>query len=321
GGGEVRPLDMAAAYGVFANDGMKAKTQGILKVEDRKGKVLEEFKEEKERVMPEQTARLISDVLSDNAARTPAFGSSSYLNISGVAVKTGTTNDYRDAWIVGYTPEVSLAAWAGNNDNSSMEKKVAGFIVAPMWNEFMQFLISKKPATAFVAPEGMTEGLKPVIAGNWAYTNDGIVHTILHWVDRGNPLGDSPRNPGNDSQYWLWENAVRAWQGNTPLVTEEKEAVTTEPNLQIINPSNGDIFSKENEVYVAIQLNNTPNQIVSGTVKINGVQEGKIDIETKSFSFFPNKLDTIKSIGNTLEVEVKDSEGKKYKDSITFGTN
>lgn len=321
GGGEVRPLDMAAAYGVFANDGMKAKTQGILKVEDRKGKVLEEFKEEKERVMPEQTARLISDVLSDNAARTPAFGSSSYLNISGVAVKTGTTNDYRDAWIVGYTPEVSLAAWAGNNDNSSMEKKVAGFIVAPMWNEFMQFLISKKPATAFVAPEGMTEGLKPVIAGNWAYTNDGIVHTILHWVDRGNPLGDSPRNPGNDSQYWLWENAVRAWQGNTPLVTEEKEAVTTEPNLQIINPSNGDIFSKENEVYVAIQLNNTPNQIESGTVKINGVQEGKIDIETKSFSFFPNKLDTIKSIGNTLEVEVKDSEGKKYKDSITFGTN
>lgn len=103
GGGEVRPLDMATAYGVFANDGIRAKTQGILTVQDRKGKELEKFEEEKERVLPEQTARLISSVLSDNTARTPAFGSSSYLNIPGVAVKTGTTNDYRDAWIVGYT--------------------------------------------------------------------------------------------------------------------------------------------------------------------------------------------------------------------------
>lgn len=319
GGGEVRPLDMATAYGVFANDGIRAKTQGILTVQDRKGKELEKFEEEKERVLPEQTARLISSVLSDNTARTPAFGSSSYLNIPGVAVKTGTTNDYRDAWIVGYTPEISLAAWAGNNDNSSMEKKVAGFIVAPMWNEFMQFALTKKSPSAFTSPEGISSDIKPIIAGNWQYTNDGMIHTILHWVDRNNPLGGQPRNPNSDSQYWLWENAVRAWQGNSPLENNNEEN-SSEPNLQIINPANGDVFLKETEVYVAIQLNNTSTQLKEGVVKINGIQEGKIDTNTKSFSFFPEKLDTIKTSGNLLEVEVEDVDGNKYKDSIVFGT-
>jgi 1A family penicillin-binding protein len=320
GGGEVRPLDMAAAYGVFANDGVKAKTQGILKVEDIKGKTLEEFKEEKERVMPEQTARLISDVLSDNIARTPAFGSSSYLNIPGVAVKTGTTNDYRDAWIVGYTPEISLAAWAGNNDNSSMEKKVAGFIVAPMWNEFMQFALTKKSPTSFSTPAGMDSGLKPIIAGNWNYTTDGVVHTILHWVDTSNPLGGDPRSPSSDSQYWLWENAVQAWQGNKTLEIVPEEN-TNEPQLQIINPSNGDVFSKKTEVYVAVQLNNTTSQIKEGTIKINGKKRGDLDASTRSFLFIPDEINNIKDSGNTLEVEITDTTGNKFTDKITFGIN
>ncbi len=320
GGGEVRPLDMAAAYGVFANDGMKAKQLGILKVEDRKGKVLEENKPEQERIIPEQTARLISDVLTDNAARTPAFGSNSYLNLSGVAVKTGTTNDYRDAWIVGYTPEISVAAWAGNNDNRSMEKRVAGFIVAPMWNEFMQFAISKKPVSSFNSPDGIPEGTKPVIAGNWQHTNDGIVHSILHWVDRANPLGGEPRNPSSDSQYWLWESGVQAWLG-FPTENSENNEDNTEPHLQIINPQNGQVFLKDTEIYVAVQLNNTTAQITDGTVKINGTQEGKIDPVSRSFSFIPSEIRDIKNVGNSIEVEVRDSEGNRFSDKINFNIN
>jgi len=319
GGGEVRPLDITLAYGVFANDGIKAKPYGIMKVEDRKGKTLEESKIETERVLPEQTARLISDVLSDNIARTPAFGSNSYLNIPGVAVKTGTTNDYRDAWIVGYTPEISVAAWAGNNDNRSMNKQVAGFIVAPMWNEFFQFAISKKPTSPFVAPESTPEGTRPIIAGNWQYTNDGQVHNILHWVDKDNPLGAEPRNPSSDSQYWLWENALRAWLGGETL--QQNQENSSEPNLQIINPQNGQSFIKSTEVFVAIQLNNTNNQVKEGVVKINGTQEGKIDPETRSFSFVPEKIKGVKNSNNILEVDVKDSEGNKYSDKISFDTN
>lgn len=318
GGGEVRPLDMASAYGVFANDGTKHKTQGILKVEDRKGKTLEEFKDENERVLPEQTARLISDILSDNRARTPAFGANSYLNIPGVAVKTGTTNDYRDAWIVGYTPEISVAAWAGNNDNSSMEKKVAGFIVAPMWNEFMKIAIEKMPASEFNKPNGIPENTKPILSGNWAYTNDGQIHSILHWVDKNNPLGAEPRNPSGDSQYWLWESGVQTWLGNSNFNTSVN---SDSPRLQIINPRNGDSFIKNSEVYVAIQLNNTTNQITEGRVTINGKYEGDIDIETKSFSFIPGEIKSIKDSQNTISVEVEDSEGKEYTDSITFSVN
>jgi len=259
-------------------------------------------------------------VLSDNIARTPAFGSSSYLNIPGVAVKTGTTNDYRDAWIVGYTPEISLAAWAGNNDNSSMEKKVAGFIVAPMWNEFMQFALTKKSPTSFSAPAGMDSGLKPIIAGNWNYTTDGVVHTILHWVDTSNPLGGDPRSPSSDSQYWLWENAVQAWQGNKTLEVVPEEN-TNEPQLQIINPSNGDVFSKKTEVYVAVQLNNTTSQIKEGTIKINGKKRGDLDTTTRSFLFIPDEISNIKDSGNTLEVEITDTTGNKFTDTITFGIN
>lgn len=323
GGGEVRPLDMAGAYGVFANNGMKAKQIGILKVEDRKGKELEENlkdgKPEEERVLPEQTARLISNVLSDNAARTPAFGSNSYLNIPGVAVKTGTTNDYRDAWIVGYTPEISVAAWAGNNDNRSMEKKVAGFIVAPMWNEFFQFALTKRPAGSFNSPEGLPENTKPVIAGNWQYTNDGQVHSILHWVNTSNPLGAIPSNPSSDSQYWLWESSVRSWLGGTPV--ENNTQTNNEPHLQIINPQNGQTFNKDTEVYIAVQLNNLDTQIKSGTVKINGKQEGKIDPASRSFSFIPSEINKIKDSGNVIEVEVKDTENDSYTDTITFGIN
>ncbi len=319
GGGEVRPIDMATAYGVFANDGTKHKTQGILEVIDRKGKKLEEFKDENERVLPEQTARLISDILSDNNARTPAFGANSYLNIPGVAVKTGTTNDYRDAWIVGYTPEISVAAWAGNNDNRSMEKKVAGFIVAPMWNEFMKVAIEKIPYSEFNKPNSTPENTKPIISGNWAYTNNGQTHSILHWVDKNNPLGAEPRNPQNDSQYWLWESAIQNWLGNS--ISNEIENNSNAPQIKITNPGNGESFIENSEVYVAIQLNNITTQIKEATVTINGKNEGFIDLNTNSFSFTPKKIKNIKNSGNTLTVELEDIEGKKYSDTIVFGAN
>jgi len=150
GGGEVKPYDMAVAFGVFANQGIKQPLISILKVEDWKGKVLEEIdidEIEGDRVLSPDVTFLISHILHDNNARAPAFGESSFLNVGGhpeVSVKTGTTNDRRDNWTIGYTSHVLVTTWVGNNDNSPMSGAVSGVSGAsPIWNKIMRDVLSK----------------------------------------------------------------------------------------------------------------------------------------------------------------------------------
>jgi membrane carboxypeptidase/penicillin-binding protein PbpC len=143
GGGEVRMVDMAVAFGVFANSGIKQNLVSILKVEDWHGKILEETKiKEGDRIIPMEVAYIISHILLDNNARSAAFGESSYLNVRGhpeVSVKTGTTNDKRDNWTIGYTPEAVVAVWVGNNDNTPMSAVASGVTGAsPIWNKIMR---------------------------------------------------------------------------------------------------------------------------------------------------------------------------------------
>ncbi len=240
GGGEVSLLDLTGAYGVFANEGIKNPTRNILSIKDASGKILEETKPDARRVLPENTARLISSILSDDEARSPTFGKKSllYFPSRDVAVKTGTTNDYKDAWIVGYTPNLVAGAWAGNNDNTSMERRVAGLIVAPLWNRFFAQALAKIPAEKFKTPEPPSTELPPVMRGFWqggrSYFIDKIsqktateftplnlqeervvkeVHSILYWLNRQ-----------NDSQFKLWEEPIRNWVSAQGLV-EETEAV------------------------------------------------------------------------------------------------
>ena len=145
GGGEVRPYDMAQAFGVFANGGIKIPLVSILKVEDWKGKVYEEVNPnevEGDRILPTEVTFLISHILYDNNARVGAFGESSYLNVSGhpeVSVKTGTTNDRRDNWTIGYTSQIVAVTWVGNNNNKPMSGAVSGVSGAsPIWNKIIK---------------------------------------------------------------------------------------------------------------------------------------------------------------------------------------
>lgn len=313
GGGEVRPLDMAAAYGVFAADGVKHPTTGILRVEDKKGKVLEEYEQKEYRVLPEQTARLISSILTDNNARTPAFGSNSPLYFDGidVAAKTGTTNDYRDTWIVGYTPNISVAAWAGNNDNSSMSKQVAGYIVAPMWNEFMKIAIEKYPASSFIDPEPIDPTIKPVLRGVWE--NPSGVHEILHWVHKDNPQGDYPSNPASDPQYLLWEEPVQKWLSGEGF---EDEPDPGSVSLQIVNPEEGESYIETLEMFVAASL--TGSEIESGKVYLNGDYLGDLNPQGGVYSFIPSQKSSSKKRNNRIRVEVTDKNGNEYQDTVTF---
>ncbi|MFQ5540630.1 MAG: transglycosylase domain-containing protein [Candidatus Paceibacteria bacterium] len=226
GGGEVTPLEMTAAYGVFAAEGMKRDTRSILKVEDRNGNEVRTYPVRENRVLKESVALAVSDVLSDNEARTPEFGANSPLYFPGqhVAAKTGTTNDSRDAWIIGYTPNIAVGAWVGNNDNSEMVKEIAGFIVAPMWHEFMEFALAKYPNDPF--PEAKTTTVvdaKPILNGIWEGVDiqedpSGVlritadIHSILNWIDKRDPHGPRPEDPAQDPQFAYWELAVEQWK-------------------------------------------------------------------------------------------------------------
>jgi len=223
GGGEVTLLEMTSAYSVFANDGVRNPPTGILRIEDKRGRVLESYEESGAQVLDPQIARKINDVLSDNVARTPEFGADSPLNFTNydVADKTGTTNDYRDVWILGYTPSMAVGAWSGNNDNSPMEKRIAAFIIAPMWHEFMEYALEKysSPNDVFPpsSPDPNVASLPPVLTGNWNTDPAHGVHEILYWVDKDNPRGGHPANPWTDPQFAHWDYPVSLWaaQGGT----------------------------------------------------------------------------------------------------------
>jgi penicillin-binding protein 1C len=167
GGAGVTMLDMTTAFGVFANQGYRIDPHPILKITDRTGKVIEEYKPPKsaifgKKVLPSEVTFIISDILADNIARTPAFGSNSELRIPNrhVSVKTGTTNDYRDNWTIGYTPSVLVAVWVGNNDNSPMSGIASGVTGAsPIWNDLMTFMLKdKKPEIPQKPPNVYAKG-------------------------------------------------------------------------------------------------------------------------------------------------------------------
>lgn len=160
GGGEVKMVDMATAFSAFANAGIRQDIWAIKKVEDQHNKVLFEQKEEEgARVLSMETAYLISHILLDNNARTTAFGPSSYLVIKNhpeVSVKTGTTNDLRDNWAIGYSPSRLIAVWVGNNDNTPMSYVASGITGAsPIWNKIMTFALKDKKEEWPLKPDGI----------------------------------------------------------------------------------------------------------------------------------------------------------------------
>lgn len=140
GGGEVKLLDMVSAYGVFATGGLKASPVSIVKIVDSQGNVIEENQKSSKRVLETKTADLITDILSDNETRAPMFGKNSvmYFENFKVAAKTGTTESFRDGWIIGYTPFLAVGVWTGNNDNSPMLEKPGVVVAGPIWRTFLE---------------------------------------------------------------------------------------------------------------------------------------------------------------------------------------
>lgn len=154
GGGEVKLIDMVDAYSVFATGGLKMPTTPILKIINGNNDVIYETNKTPKRVLGSRSAYLINNILSDNDARAPIFGYNSPLYIPDytVAAKTGTTSDYKDGWIIGYTPSITVGIWAGNNNNKPLKKEPGVVVAGPIFRSFMGKVLPKYGNEVFPTP-------------------------------------------------------------------------------------------------------------------------------------------------------------------------
>ncbi len=157
GGGEVTLLDMTAAYGAFANGGRRLLPTGILRVEDNSGRIIRQAPDEAgQQVLDAGHAYLITSILADKEARLLTFGPNNVLELSRpAAAKTGTTDDYRDAWTIGYTSDLVAGVWVGNADNTPMESVYGSRGAGPIWHDFMEEALRDQPVRDFVVPPGI----------------------------------------------------------------------------------------------------------------------------------------------------------------------
>jgi len=209
GGGEVNLMEMASAYGVFATEGYKAAPSFILKIEDSENNIIEKSNNEAKKIVKSDPCRIINDVLSDNEARYPIFSrnSSLYFESFPVAAKTGTTQDYKDAWAIGYTPSVVVGVWIGNNNSSSMHPLPSMTLSGPLFHQIMEKALVLYPSTPFQEPDDYkerTDEIKNRI-------DEENTHSILHYIDKDDPLGPIPENPSDDPQYEGWEKGIQNW--------------------------------------------------------------------------------------------------------------
>lgn len=170
GGGEVTLLEHTGAFATFANGGLRIPPVGILRIVDHAGETVYEYEQPRgEQVIRAEHSFLITSILSDNTARTPAFGPNSALNLPfPAAAKTGTTDDFRDNWTLGYTPDIAIGVWVGNADNTPMQNTSGLTGAAPIWNQFMRFAnqyLNGGQSTPFTTPAGIVDRVICAISG------------------------------------------------------------------------------------------------------------------------------------------------------------
>ncbi len=360
GGAEVSLLELTSAYGVFANDGIRHPYRSILKVEDNKGNILEQASLNPNQAIPTQIARQINDILSDPKARLNSMTVLVENLRRQIATKTGTTNDYHDVWIEGYTPNIAVGFWAGNNDNSPMQKKVAGLIITPVWAAFMAEINNSLEKEGFKKPDELPDDLKPVLRGIWkggiSYKKDIVsgkvatdltppetkqevlfngVHSILHWVNKDNPnavFNEELR----DSQYEYWEYGVRKWfdewklknpdfvestDFTIPIEKDNVHVIENIPKVSILlNQTSDTVFDQNSQVSIAVSVSGNKYPIKKSELYINGKFIVSNEKNPNIISFIPKNIDSIQK-NNNLKVVVYDSVFNRGEASIDIQIN
>jgi len=234
GGGEIKLIELVNAYATLAQEGVRHSQSFILEVDDQNGKVLEKYSDIATQVADPQETRLVTNILADAEARRPLYQNSFNLTIfpepqldgvnRDVALKTGTTEDFRDAWAFGYTPSFVVGVWAGNNDNTPMQKQAGSVLAAvPIWHDFLSQVFEKYPnkiPIEYFNEPAPVEETKPMLNGQFIIqeNNQLTAHSILYFVDKNDPLGPIPLHPENDPQFKNWEIGVGSWIANHPEI-------------------------------------------------------------------------------------------------------
>ncbi len=325
GGGEVRLIDMVGAYATLSQDGVSRPQVFILEISDHKGNLLEQFKDESKTIIDPLYPRIVNDVLSDVDARSGLYRNSLYLTLipnQDIALKTGTSNDYRDAWVFGYTPALVTGVWSGNNDSSPMERRGSSILASlPIWRAFMSEALKDFPLEPFTKPEAPSPS-KPILRGD--YLNNKLVHSILYYVDREDPDGPYPDNPGKDSQFKNWEVGVLDWARknlsdfnlyNQPGVLPTSNTdIPPDAQIKITSPAVGSFVSGP----INLQANLTS---LANMVEINVYLNTKLVYKNSSaygqnYNFSLQLSSLQLEAQNLLEVEVVDEKAARNKAGV-----
>ena len=328
GGGEVKLIDLINAYSVFAREGIKHKQTFILKVEDVNGEILESYNNESIRVEEPQNIRLINQIISDEQLRGGLFQSSLHLTKFPdyeVALKTGTTNDYRDAWAIGYTPFLVVGVWAGNNNNTPMHQQGSSILAAvPIWSAFLKEAIQQYQPETFNKPEPIIGFNKPMINGEFIFKPliEGKVkpqiHSILYYIFKNDPLGVAPEFPSRDSQFENWEKGILEWG-------KDNIADFLQYNFPIPQPlvfedliSNGNAVDQKKE-NITIQYNNLKNgDFIKQPLTIRADITAKQGLSKIEFYFNRQLLSRFYVDGNTYQFNYTIGGGLKSQNLINL---
>ncbi len=349
GGGEVTPLEHTHAFSAFANDGIQAPTTPLLRVEDAKGASLFTADRSTRRVLDPQVPRLLSDVLTDNVARTYIFGSSNRLTLPDrpVAVKTGTTSDYHDAWTIGYTPNLVTTVWVGNTRRVPMKAGAdSSTVAAPLWQNFMKEATKDRPKTAFQKPEPPTtdraallgrvllkklridkatdllahEFTPPEQVEERSYLEP---HDLLSYLEKDDPLGEPPTNPASDPHFSAWEAGVRSWLERTHASTTAQAPTLTSaifdpanaPVINVLEPVNQSVLTSS---FLPINLNvSAPRGVTSVHVALGEHDLGTVKNGPPWVFGFPLSTDIPNGFYD-LTFTARDDVGNSTKHTITI---
>lgn len=315
GAGEVQLVELVHAYSVFAHGGLKMPLTAILKMVDNDNKTMIDITDKErqgEQVLDPQAAWLMADVMSDNATKAPVFGNS--LNVPGhtVGVKTGTTQSFKDAWTVGYTPQIAAGVWVGNNDGTEMKRGADGSVVAaPIWRSFMSTFLVDKENAQFSQPSGIvreTVGKLSTKLPNSSCSGELIVDWFASWnkpteqdtvdqvvkIDRASGKlatnltppdmveercnrvlhSERPNRPNWEAPVLAWAAANGYNASSAPTEYDDIHTEANKPRVSIVSPTTNTGVGKNN---VTVTVNVTATHPISTiTFYVGSDQKGQV---------------------------------------------